>query len=102
MKRGRYEWVTRDGEVLTPEEMETSHILNVLNMLARRAQTLIGQRAMLYSLAGDADTARNLARMALSDEALRDWCLSHYPIASALEDVLLSRTRAHIHWGAEY
>ena len=95
------EWITKEGQVLTPRQMETSHIVNILNMLARRAQKIIADRAQLHALAGHHETAKELALMALDDEQLREWCLSHHPIAIFLE-AELERRAGQRYWGAEY
>lgn len=66
-----YKWKTRDGRVLTPEEMETSHLAAALTMCDRKVRRHLYAQA--FSACRYAATAPDGAAMAA--EAAADECI---------------------------
>lgn len=109
-------WVTKQGQILHPEDMDTSHILNCLNMLLRLARKAYTERATALDrsslsalqYASTAPDGAAMAAEAASDEmmeqarmyrilardpqACRTLILKNFPIAKKLEEVYMKRT----------
>lgn len=94
-------WKTRDGRLLTPEEMETSHLEAALAMVdgrIRRHLQRVALSALIYAGSapdGAADAAREASEECLTimcdPEALRNEGCRLSPIANAMNKELKRR-----------
>lgn len=111
-------WQTKEGRLLLPEEMETSHIFNALNMLARLARKVYLQQARelhdrsldAIAYAGTApdgaamaaeseaqhmaEQAHEYRDMAFDDAACRALILKNFPVTKQMERIYLERQAA--------
>lgn len=110
-------WQTRDGRLLDPEEMETSHIRNALNMLIRVGRRAYLERAMnshrwsldALAYASSAPDGAAMAAESASEEFSEDFCrfrvmafdnhacraliIKNFPVTKVMEQIYLRRIR---------
>lgn len=73
-------WASADGRFWTVEEMDISHIANVLSLLSRRAQTLMLAKANVLASAGKEARAMKLLEDSDNQVAQFKFAAKRYPI----------------------
>lgn len=104
MKPLHTHWRTREGALLTPQEMDTDHLRNALNLCARTTRRVLLQQSMRASFYAFASTtpqhasdaamseADQLIEAAYNDAACREYALEAWPVTRIMEAEVLKRT----------
>lgn len=85
-------WRTMDGRLLRPQQMDTTHLLNTLNFIARRARDVLCNEAReQIKVPFTYFEIRNTLDAAFDNQTCRAFALNRWPIAKLLEEEFLRR-----------